>query len=126
VMGITARASGVLDDQYAADRVLDGDPDTEWVSNGGQEWLELRFRPRVVHSVRILDGDTLPDRAVRSFRVELYDGATEYPTSKKTFDRQHPAEWQTIDFGGLECDRIRIVVESHYGAGAAIAEVQVD
>ncbi|MHB8440414.1 MAG: discoidin domain-containing protein, partial [Acidimicrobiales bacterium] len=73
-LGLTARAGSVLDDQYTADRVLDGDPDTEWVANG-EEWLEIRFRSRKVHTVRILNGDTLPDRAVKDMHVDFYDHA---------------------------------------------------
>lgn len=125
-LGVTARASGVLDDQYTADRVLDGDPDTEWASSGGDEWLELRFRPRAVHSLRILNGDTLPDRAVKTMHVDFFDGNESHATSARTFKQQHPAQWQTYDVGGIRCDRIRIVITEHYGSGAAIAEVEVN
>ena len=124
-LGLTARAGSVLDDQYAADRVLDGDPDTEWVASG-EEWLEIRFRSRKVHTVRILNGDMLPDRAVKSMHVDLYDHAESHATQPRTFTQQHPAQWLTYDLGGMTCDRIRIVVTEHYGAGAAIAEVEVD
>ncbi len=124
-LGLTARAGSVLDDQYAADRVLDGDPDTEWVANG-DEWIEIRFRSRKVHTVRILNGDTLPDRAVKEMHVDFYDLAESHATHARTFKQQHPAEWQTYDVGGITCDRIRIVITDHYGAGAAIAEVEVD
>jgi hypothetical protein len=124
-LGLTARAASALDDQYAADRVLDGDPDTEWVANG-EEWLEIRFRSRRVHTVRILNGDTLPDRAVKDMHVDFYDHAESHATQTRTFKQQHPAQWQTYDVGGITCDRIRIVVTEHYGAGAAIAEVEVN
>ncbi len=124
-LGITARASSVLDDQYTADRVLDGDPDTEWVASGGEEWLELRFRPRVVHTLGILNGDTLPDRAVKTMHVDFYNGNESHATSPRTFKQQHPAQWQTYDLGGIKCDRIRIVITEHYGSGAAVSEVEV-
>jgi hypothetical protein len=125
-LGIKARASSVLDDQYAADRALDGDPDTEWVAGPGEEWLEIRFRPRKVHTVRILNGDTLPDRAVKEMHVDFYDHGNSHPTTPKTFGEQHPAQWITYDVGGLTCDRIRIVITQHYGSGAAIAEVEIN
>ncbi len=125
-LGLTARASSVLDDQYAADRALDGDPDTEWVASGGEEWLEIRFRSRKVHTVRILNGDTLPDRAVKEMHVDFYDHAESHATHARTFTQQHPAQWQTYDVGGVTCDRIRIVITEHYGAGAAIAEVEIN
>jgi hypothetical protein len=123
--GPTARASGVLDDQYTADRVLDGDPDTEWVASGGDEWLELRMHKQVVHGVRILNGDTLPDRAAKELHVDFFNGDESHATHPRTFNEQHPAQWQTYDVGGIVCDRIRIVITQHYGAGAALAEVQV-
>jgi len=123
--GPTARASGALDDEYAVDRVLDGDPDTEWVAAGSEEWLELRFHKQTIHGLRILNGDILPDRAVKEMHVDFYDGNESHATHPRAFDRQHPAQWQTYDVGGIVCDRIRIVITQHYGAGAAIAEVEV-
>jgi hypothetical protein len=78
--GLTARASTVLDDQYTADRVLDGDPDTEWAANG-EEWLEIRFRSRIVHSVSILNGDTLPDRAASSEPLPKPISSTDWPAT---------------------------------------------
>ena len=125
-LGPTARASSILDDQYAADRVLDGDQDTEWVAGGGEEWLELRFRPRLVHRVRILNGDTLPGRAIKEIHVDFYDRDDSFAGVGKVFDRQYPAQWQTVDVGAIRCDRVRIVVKSHYGVGAAIAEVRIE
>jgi hypothetical protein len=122
--GPTARASGILDEQYTADRALDGDPDTEWVAGPGEEWLELRFHRQRVRGVRVLNGDTLPDRAVKEMHVEFYNGGESHPTQARTL-AQHPPQWQTFEAGGLPCDRIRIVITQHYGAGAAIAEVQV-
>jgi hypothetical protein len=125
-LGLTARGSSVLDEQYAADRVLDGDPDTEWVAGPGEEWLEIRFRSRRVHTVRVLNGDTLPDRAVKEMHVDLYDHAESHATQTRTFKQQHPAQWEAYDVGGVTCDRIRIVITEHYGAGAAIAEVEIE
>jgi hypothetical protein len=127
-LGPTAKASSVLNEQYAADRVLDGDPDTEWAAGGGDEWLELRFRSRVVHTVRVLNGHTLANRSVQEFNVDFYShrNVTAIATMTKTFDAQVPAQWQTIDAGGIRCDRVRITVKSHYGSGAAIADVTVD
>jgi hypothetical protein len=31
-----------------------------------------------------------------------------------------------FESGGVECDRVRIVVTSHFGPGAALAEVRVE
>jgi hypothetical protein len=125
-MGPKARASSVLDQPYTADRVLDGDPDTEWVAGGGGEWLELRFHEQVVHTVRILNGDMLPDRAVKEFEVEFYRRADQIGSVNGTFEKPYPAEWQTVDARRMRCDLIRIVIKSHFGAGAAIAEVKVE
>ncbi len=125
-LGLTARASGQLDDQYTADRVLDGDPDTEWVAAGGEEWLEIRFRSRTVHSLRILNGDTLPGRAVKTMHVDFYNGNESHATSPRTFKQEYPAQSQYYDVGGVKCDRIRIVITEHFGASAAIAEVEIN
>lgn len=126
-LGPTARASSVLNEQYAADRVLDGDPDTEWAAGNGEEWLELRFHARAVHTVRVLDGHTLADRSVQEFDVDLYSRGNLVEGVTKRFDTQSSgAQWQTIDAGGIRCDRVRITVKSHYGSGAAIAEVTLD
>lgn len=125
-LGPMARASNVLNEQYAADRVLDGDPATEWVAGGGDEWLELRFHARVVHTVRVLNGHTLADRSVHDFNVELLSHRKSIASVAKSFDVQYPAQWLTIDTGGIRCDTVRITVKSHYGSGAAIAEVTVD
>jgi hypothetical protein len=125
-LGPRARASSVLDEPYTADRVLDGDPDTEWVAAGNEEWLELRFHEQVVHTVKILNGDTLPDRAVKDFQVDFYRHADAIGSVSRTFEKPYPAQWQTIQAGGMRCDRIRIVVKSHFGAAAAIAEVKVE
>ena len=105
--------------------MLDGDPDTEWVAGGGDEWLELRMHKQMVHGVRILNGDTLPDCAAKEVHVDFYDGNESHATHPRTFTEQHPAQWLTYDVGGVVCDRIRIVITQHYGAGAALAEVQV-
>jgi hypothetical protein len=125
-LGPMARASSVLDEQYTADRVLDGDPDTEWVAGGGDEWLELHFHERAVHTVSVLNGGTLPDRAVKEIQVDFYSHASAIAGQSRTFDKQYPAQWQTIQVGGVRCDRVRIAVKSHYGSGAAIAEVKVE
>jgi hypothetical protein len=126
--GIHVRASSVGDEEYAADRAIDGDPETEWVPAGmGEEWLELRFpAPRHVRTVRILNGDTLPDRASRKVVVEFYLHGERAGTAQHEFDTQYPAQWKEFSVSDLLCDRIRILVVSHFGTGAAIAEVEVN
>jgi hypothetical protein len=127
LFGLDTRASSAMDDEYTADRVLDGDPDTEWVPGGsGEEWLEVRFRPRVVHSLRLLNGDLLPDRAAHDLKFEFYLHNEQRSTGHKSFGSAYPPEWISFDAGGVRCDRIRIVVTSHFGAGAALAEVKVE
>jgi hypothetical protein len=124
--GVSIRASSELDDQYAADRAIDGDPNTAWTpKGGGQEWLEIRFRPRSVRTLRILNGDTLPDRASKEVRVQFYLRDEVFPAGVQTFELQTPAQWITFDVAGLKCDRVRVEVLSHYGSTAAIAEVEV-
>jgi hypothetical protein len=125
--GIHVRASSELDEQYAADRAIDGDPDTAWTpAGGGEEWLELRFPARRVHSLRILNGDTLPNHAAREVRAEFYLGDKVYPSGVRAFEAQYPPQLMQFDVDGILCDRIRVVIASHYGVGGAIAEVNVN
>jgi hypothetical protein len=126
VFGLDARASSTLDDEYAADRVLDGDPDTEWVPGGGEEWLELRFHRRTVHNVHLLNGDLLPERAVHEVMFEFYLDNELISSGHKAFGASYPAEWISFDAGGIRCDRVRVVVTSHFGGGAALAEARID
>jgi hypothetical protein len=124
--GLSVRASSELDEQYAADRAIDGDPNTAWTAKGGGvEWLEIRFRPRAMHTLSILNGDTLPEHAAREIRVEFFLRDEVFPAGNRTFDVQTPAQWVTYEVDGLRCDRVRIEILSHYGAGGALAEVEV-
>jgi hypothetical protein len=127
VFGVDARASSALDEEYAADRTLDGDPDTEWVPNGGgDEWLELRFHRRDVHTVRLLNGDLLPDRAAHEVKFEFYLDNELRSSGHKSFGAAYPPEWLSFDAGGVRCDRIRILITTHFGSGGALAEAQVE
>jgi hypothetical protein len=125
---VHVRASSVGYEEYAADRVVDGDPETEWIPAGtGEEWLELRFPgPRHIRTVRLLNGDTLPDRGSRKVVVEFWLQGERRGTASHEFEHQAPAEWKEFSVTDMFCDRIRIVVVSHYGTGAAIAEVEVN
>jgi hypothetical protein len=124
--GLDARASSALDDEYTADRVLDGDPDTEWVPSYGDEWLEVRFRPRVVHGVSLLNGDLLPERAANEVRFEFYFQNELKSSGTKQFTGPYPAEWIRFDTAGVKADRVRVVIVSHFGNGGALAEVRLD
>jgi hypothetical protein len=127
VYGIDARASSAIDEEYAADRALDGDPSTEWVPNGGgDDWIELRFHRRSVHNVRLLNGDLLPDRAAHEVKFEFYLDNELRSSGHKSFDAGYPAEWLSFDAGSVRCDRVRIVITSHFGNGGALAEAQID
>lgn len=125
--GLHIRASSVLDEEYAADRAIDGDPETEWVPAGsGEEWVELRFRARRVGTLSIQNGDLLPDRAARKVQVEFYLDGKSYGTTSREFDVDRPGQSIDLAAAGLLCDRIRIVVATHYGTGGALAEVRVN
>jgi hypothetical protein len=55
-----------------------------------------------------------------------YRHAGQIASVSRTFENPYPAQWQTIHVDGVRCDRVRIVVKSHFGSGAAIAEVKVE
>jgi hypothetical protein len=125
--GINVRASSELEDTYAADRAIDGDPDTEWIpSGGGEEWLELRFPARRVHTLRVLEGDTLPKHAAKEVRVEYYLHGESYPGGSHEFGEHVPLQWIEFDGAGILCDRVRLTIASHYDATGAIADVEVN
>lgn len=119
--GVSARSSSDLSEQFTADRAVDGDPATYWAPGGSDEqWLELRFRPRHLHQVRVLNGDT---RAARGLRMELYAGLTRLASESKDFAAEYPPGTLVFDVPNLRADRVRLVVTSHFGAGGGIAEV---
>jgi hypothetical protein len=128
LFGVRVRASGELTPLYAADRAVDGDPQSDWVAAAGDPWLEIAFRrPRRLHHLAIRNGHILPARAASSIVVQC-------------FEREHLARvWQavlgegsavnpvSVDVAGSACDRLvlRPLAEPVL-RGAAISEVTFD
>jgi hypothetical protein len=125
IYGVRIRASSELGPPWTADRAIDGDSTTDWVSGGGDGWVELRFPgKRQLNHLRMMNGQFFPDRASKDIRVELYDGDTVANAVMASF--AHDAQTLTLDLGNVRADRVRITVLSHLGTSAAIAEITWD
>ncbi|MGD0529614.1 MAG: discoidin domain-containing protein [Polyangiaceae bacterium] len=124
---VNAHASSQMDEEYTANRAIDGDPDTEWIPSGGDGgWLELRFPPRHVRTVRVLEGDTLPRYAAKEVRVEYFLHGESFPGGSHEFVEHEPLQWMEFDGGDVLCDRVRLTIVSHFEMGGAIAEVEIN
>ena len=121
--GVRVRASSELAPSWTADRAIDGDPSTDWVSGTGDAWIELQFpRRRRVRSLHLFNGQFFPERATRDIRVEVFNGDDIANVVTASFNRS--AEPLTLDLGGFATDRVRITTLSHIGTSAAIAEIR--
>lgn len=104
--------------QYQPAYAFDGDPRTEWwLPNGRKGWIEVRVDPPIeVRSVRVMGG---AERTFGDHRVELWRGTDKRAESRGSEPRMH-----RISAAGV--DRIRLVIDSWPGPGAAVAEINWD
>jgi hypothetical protein len=115
---------------YEPHKAVDGNPSTEWLlpSNTGG-WLEVSFRARTVHTVRVLNAHNPPhnDRASRDFRIEGYRNGQVVHNSKHAFPTldENP-HWMEIAIPNLRLDAVRVVVESFHKFGGGIAELAIE
>ena len=123
------RASGQYSSEFAPENATDGLLATEWLPPSTPAFIELRFeRPRLLQSVRLCNGHNrfYLDRAVNRYRVEAYLGAKLLETHDGRFFgiRSDPV-CDDIIFAQVTADRVLVHVLSHFGVGAALAELEV-
>lgn len=117
----TATSSSDWDDDFTADRALDGDPRTRWNSaqgTTGGEWIELDLGASAAFNQIAIQ--QFEDR-ITSFRMQYLDGS----------------EWQDIFSGGklgvtrresfptVTARRVRLLIESTNGQTPSICEFQL-
>ncbi|MBO6937948.1 MAG: hypothetical protein JJ863_23465 [Deltaproteobacteria bacterium] len=126
-----ATASGYFANspQYAPDKAIDDDENTEWLLADGQTgWLEVRLSPpRSIRQLRIRNGHNrhFRDRAVKEYEVELFDSSgASVGSTEGHFEQLNPdGEWAEHDLGGSDITRIRLTVKSFHRSGPALAEI---
>jgi hypothetical protein len=128
---LPCQASGFLLEEYKCEMAVDGVVATEWLLPDGKDgWLDMRVSPRrAIHLVRVLNGHnrTSNDRAIRGYRLEAYSGDRLLQTASGEFPGLLPAPTPVdVPLVAKGVDRLRIVVTSWYGGGAALAEIKVE
>lgn len=123
-------ASDVLHPTYAAARVVDGDPSTEWLAPEDKDgWVEVRFRkPIDVQAVRITNAHNAPhnDRGAKQLDVYLLHEDTLIAGTHTTFaqiETSHHA--REIPIVGASITKVRYMLRSHHGKGGGLAEVEL-
>ncbi len=126
----TARASGAYSSDYPAKQAIDGLVKTDWLLPHQQTgWLELSFaRPRDVQALVLRNATNghYRDRAAKAVKVEAYSRAKLVAAGKVEFlpieSNQGPV---TVKLDARDVTHVRINVESFYGSGGGLAEIDV-
>jgi hypothetical protein len=121
-------ASAELRDEFSAARIVDGNPDTEWLlPDQTPGWIGVSFAPRPLKTIRLLNGHnrTYNDRAVNDFRIEVYLGRKQVHTSKHSFGPGVNAkpDWVRLPVQVAKADSIVVLVDSWHKNGGALAEL---
>ncbi len=114
--------------QHVPADAIDGDPHTEWHGGDNQTgWFEISIEPpQTIQTLRILNGHNPPynDRAVRDATIEIYSDGDVASSFNQSWPRIDPdAEFVEFDVGGVEVEKIRVIVNRYHFHGAAIAEI---
>ncbi len=125
---------------WPPENAADRDEMSYWqIPEGQTGWLELTMTsPRDVTALRIMNGHDVHaddqnrydrrrfDYAARQIRIRAFSGDREVATVEHELRRIRALERETIPLeGARDVDRIRIEVESFWGVGAGLAEVEV-
>lgn len=127
---VSARASATYSSDYPVSQATDGLSHTDWLLPSQQAgWLELSFaRPRAVQRVVLRNSSNgfYGDRATKAVRVEAYSGDRVVVSARGEFPPlgdQRPL--LTLPLSASEVTHVRISIESYYGNGGGLAEVNV-
>ena len=116
--------------EYAPDKAIDEDENTEWLLADGQTgWLEVRLSPpRNISKLRVRNGHNrhFRDRAVKEYEIELFDsdGQSAGSASGEFADFAPNGEWADVALAGRGVTRIRFKVKSFHRIGAALSELE--
>jgi len=127
---LPCRASAFLFEEFRPEMAIDGVVESEWLLPDGKPgWIDVRVRPsRDIRSVRVINGHNRAsmDRAIRAYRLEAYSGRRLVNSVSGEFPALLPAPPPTeIPLVAKDVNRVRLVVVSWFGAGAALAEIKV-
>lgn len=115
--------------QYTTGSLMDGDPETAWVSgslNSGEgQWIELLFsKPERVKRIGIFNGHQGEGQFEENRRIRA--GRIVYPDGEETkfWLRDEPGE-QVIECRGAPYESLRIIVDQVFPEGDTFARIKV-
>jgi hypothetical protein len=119
-------ASAHFSPAYVEENAIDGKLPSEWLLPDGQlGWIEVGVgRSRRVKDVVLQNGQNLPhkDRGIKEFTITAFRG--DKVTAKRDGAFSKNGERQSIEINA-DLDRVRVDVKSFFGAGAALAEIEL-
>ncbi|MEO8183901.1 MAG: hypothetical protein ABI895_34180 [Deltaproteobacteria bacterium] len=115
---------------YPPEQAVDGLDGTEWLlPDASSGSLEIGFHaPRTLHAVGLKNSINLPhrDRATREFHVHAFAGERLLGSVSGSFPPLESArDWRELDLFAEGVTRLRIDIDSYYGLGGGLAEVDV-
>jgi len=127
----TAQASAEYHELFAAANAVDGFTASEWLlPDQSPGWLDVRFtRPHNIHVVHLTNGHNrgFNDRAVHEFLLQAYAGDRLLTSRDGAFPALDPTPApQDVPLVAEGVTRVRFVVKTWFGAGAALGEVEID
>lgn len=127
----TATVSSSYGSDFPASHLVDGLKTTEWLLPHQQTgWVELTFaRPRDVKAVRLQNSVNghYRDRASKAVKLEAYARTQVVATAKAEFPPIEATKGPIkVDLVARGVTHVRIEIESYYGGGGGLAEVDIE
>jgi hypothetical protein len=129
--GMEAQASATYHEMFVPANAIDGFAISEWLlPDQTAGWLDVKLeKPRNIRAVKLTNGHNrnFHDRAIHDFRVEAYAGDRLITAKDGSFPPIDPHGTTTeIPLPADGVTRVRVVVKTWYGLGAALAEVELE
>ncbi len=126
----TLRASGAYSSDFPVSQAIDGLSRTEWLLPEKQPgWLELAYpRPRTLRTIRLRNAENsyFHDRATKSFRLQAFSrGRLVASATGELPPIEASRGWVAVPLVAGDVTELRIDVESFYGLGGGLAELEV-